>query len=136
LASLAHPYGGSATPESRLGKSVAVGRNSPDDHHDQVIKCCLRAVAETDWFEDWEFHTLFGLDRSEVEAVYRAWPSEPPILPDGFTSALDVQRLAVDNAMVNLLGYPHGHEGDAFTRIVGVSEADVADALTWWRGRS
>jgi hypothetical protein len=35
----------------------------------------LRAAAEGLFFPEWEFHTLFGMARSEVRAVADAWPN-------------------------------------------------------------
>ncbi len=60
---------------------------------------CLRAAAEGPYFPDWEFHTLFGLTRAEVATVAKEWPG----VTDEATT-----HLAINNALNNLLGYPHG----------------------------
>ena len=64
-----------------------------------VVGQALRAAADGPFFPDWEFHTLFGLTRSEVRAIADAWPNVP--------LASESVALAVDNSLNNLLGYPH-----------------------------
>jgi hypothetical protein len=64
-----------------------------------IVAQALRAAADGPFFSDWEFHTLFGLERIEVRAIADAWP-EPT------ASSGEVER-AVDNSLNNLLGYPH-----------------------------
>jgi hypothetical protein len=64
-----------------------------------IVGQALRAAADGPFFPDWEFHTLFGLERSEVRAIADAWP-EPT------ASSGEVER-AVNNSLNNLLGYPH-----------------------------
>ena len=71
---------------------------SPDKQ--EIIRQCLRAAVEGPFFPEWEFHSLIGLEREEVRGILREWPR--PSAPNS-----DVQ-LAVNNAMNNLLGYPHG----------------------------
>lgn len=100
---------------------------------DEVIPACLRAAVESDLFEGWEFHTLMGLHRNEVAAILDAWPDPPQVTPSGYETAEDAQRTAVNNVLNNLLGYPHGQRGDAFERVVGVTEMQVAEALRSWR---
>ena len=94
----------------------------------------LAGGVEGPFFPDWEFHALFGLDRDQVRGVLSAWPAAPLEVPDGYESAAAVQRVAVNNAMNHLLGYPHGVRGEAVAEAVGASEAEVAAALRRWRG--
>jgi hypothetical protein len=68
----------------------------------RVIGECLRAAVEGPFFEEWEFQTLFGLTRREVAAIAAAWPNVD--LND------ETAQIAATNAMVNLLGYPHGQD--------------------------
>lgn len=65
----------------------------------------LRAAVEGPFFPEWEFDTLFGLYRSEVRAIYEAWPS-PACNSDQLLAAMTW-------SLINLLHYPHKHE-DAF----------------------
>jgi hypothetical protein len=45
------------------------------DEDAKIIGQCLRAASDGPFFPDWEFHTLFGLEREEVAAVAASWPS-------------------------------------------------------------
>lgn len=67
-----------------------------------VVGQALRAAADGPFFPEWEFHTLFGMERNEVRAVADAWPNVD------HTNANVV--LAVNNSLNNLLGYPHGQD--------------------------
>ena len=72
------------------------------DSDKALIGQVLRAAAVGPFFPDWEFHTLFGLTREEVRSVADAWPNVD-------LGSTDVAR-AVNNALNNLLGYPHGKD--------------------------
>jgi hypothetical protein len=67
-----------------------------------VIGQALRAAADGPFFPEMEFHTLFGLARSEVRTVADTWPNVD-------SSDADV-ALAVNNSLTNLIGYPHGQD--------------------------
>jgi hypothetical protein len=67
-----------------------------------VVGQALRAGVDGPFFPEWEFHTLFGLARSEVRAVADAWPN---------VDSMDANvALAINNSLVNLVGYPHGQD--------------------------
>ncbi|MBK9944622.1 MAG: hypothetical protein IPP13_23750 [Kouleothrix sp.] len=66
----------------------------------RIFHEALAAAARGPFFPDWEFHTLFGLERSEVEQIAFNFAESTEI--DGAV------RLAINGAMNNLLGYPHG----------------------------
>jgi hypothetical protein len=72
-----------------------------NDQERDLIGQCLRAAASGPFFPDWEFHTLFGLDRDDVLAIAAEWP----VVVDR-----DAVELAINNAVVHLLWYPHGCE--------------------------
>ncbi|QTE31094.1 hypothetical protein [Pengzhenrongella sicca] len=104
-------------------KGVRAWRESLTDRDEGTLLACLRAAVEGPFFPDWEFHTLFGLDRDEVRAVLTSWPScENP----------EDQFSAVNNAMNNLLGYPHGRD-DVWPEFIPASRTEVDDLL--WRIR-
>ncbi|MBW3624926.1 MAG: hypothetical protein KY468_16110 [Armatimonadetes bacterium] len=90
----------------------------------QVIGECLRAAAEGPFFPDWEFSTLFGLDREEVKQIAEAWPDI-----DGTQERVGV---GINNALNNLLGYPHHKEGD-WAKYISVSEDEVDRIFCKWR---
>jgi len=85
---------------------------------------CLRAAANGPFFPDWEFHTLFGLERAKVAAIAARWPHV-----DGDDE--DV-RLAINNALANLLGYPHD-EPEAFKQWIGEPSEEVERVFKKWR---
>jgi hypothetical protein len=60
----------------------------------------LKAAAAGPFFPDWEFQTLFGIERQVLAEVANRWPDVDP--------AKDVE-LAVVGSMNHLLGYPHGY---------------------------
>jgi hypothetical protein len=99
--------------------------STPSEPADTVIiGACLRAAANGPFFDDSEFHTLFGMDRATVAAVADRWP-------DVSVHDEDVS-LAINNSLVNLLGYPHGH-GRAWSEWIPASEPAVGRALARWR---
>jgi len=87
----------------------------------EVIGECLDAAATGPFFPDWEFQTLFGLDREEVRRIASDWPTV-----DSDT------WVAVANSLGNLLGYPHGLDGE-WTEYVSVPRAEVEGILKKWK---
>ncbi|HUR28971.1 MAG TPA: hypothetical protein VM509_12350, partial [Planctomycetota bacterium] len=80
----------------------------------EIVGRCLLAAAEGPYFPDEEFEVLFGLTRDEVTEIARAWPAVDE-------SSGHVQ-LAINDALANLLGYPHGRTA-ALERSVAASDA-------------
>ena len=99
-------------------------RSGLTDREAAVILRCLRAAVEGPFFPEWEFHTLFGLHRAEVAAVAARWPN--------VSNAEEDVRLAINNSLGNLLGYPHG-EPVAFKEPVGESAEEVERIFSKWR---
>jgi hypothetical protein len=91
----------------------------------RVVFECLRATASGPFFPDWEFHTLIGLERSDVQAIVDAWPS--------INETDENVSLAINNSMNNLLGYPHGRERD-WPQYISVSPVQVRRIFAKWRG--
>ena len=90
----------------------------------RVLRESLIAAARGPFFPDWEFHSLFGLDRSEVESIADAFSSDTPLTGDVV--------LALNNAMGNLLGYPHGQEA-AWPQWLSVTPAELQVIFSRWR---
>jgi hypothetical protein len=65
----------------------------------RVVGEILRAAADGPFFPDWEFQTLFGLNREQVRKIARDWPL--PIAPP------DEVIVAVNNSFNWMLSYPH-----------------------------
>ena len=39
-----------------------------------LVRQCLDAAVHGGFFPEWEFHTLFGIERAQVAAVLLRWP--------------------------------------------------------------
>lgn len=94
-------------------------------HEQHVVLECLKASAEGPFFPDDEFRTIFGLRREDVQAVVARWPFDDREDRDA--------RLAINNAMNNLLGYPHRQE-DVWEDYISVPPQDVKRIFDKWRG--
>ena len=86
---------------------------------------CLRAVVEGPFIPEEEFHTIFGLERHEVASVLKAWPN--------VDESDEVVRIAINNSLNNLLGYPHGMD-DEWPKWIGVSMQELNAIFTKWLG--
>lgn len=95
-----------------------------DEDEKRVLREALRAAAEGPFFPDWEFRTLFGLDRSTVATIAQAWPN--------IDESSDEVVLAINNSLVNLVGYPHG-EKDQWSKYISVSREEVLRILEKWK---
>ena len=76
-----------------------------------LIGRCLHEAANGEYFPDWEFQTLIGVDRQEVRKAASSWLTNEVIT----YAAMDT-TVAVLN---NLLGYPHGRVAE-LERATGV----------------
>ncbi len=91
----------------------------------KIIGECLDAAANGPFFPEWEFSTLFGLERSEVAKIAKDWPN---IDLDG--AFVD---LAINNALCNLWGYPIDKES-AWDSLISVSRSEVGELLALYQG--
>jgi hypothetical protein len=110
--------------------------DSLSDVDKAILGQALRAAADGPFFPDWEFHTLFGLERRKVRAIADAWP-EP-------TASSDDVETAVNNSLNNLLGYPHQQDAvwsqwvsvdrhqlnKLFNRLRGLRDESYFDRMT------
>ncbi len=94
------------------------------DDERRIVGECLVAAVRGPFFPEWEFSTLFGLERSSVAAIAVDWPRVDEADPN-------VQR-AINNAMANLLGYPHGCERD-WHRFISADPGVVNRIFAKWR---
>ena len=98
------------------------------DAETEVVFECLRCVATGEVIlNDWEFQTVFGIKFEALLEIVRALP----IIDE---SKEDVQ-LAVNNALNNLLGYPHGCHAQ-WANYISVPQPEVARIFSKWRGES
>ena len=65
----------------------------------KVIGECISASLNGPFFEGESLHTLFGLRHAELEEIALAWPN--------VNENQENVQLAINNALNNLLGYPH-----------------------------
>jgi hypothetical protein len=91
-----------------------------DEEELAIVGQCLRAAVEGPFFPDWEFQTLIGVSREEIQRLALSWPSR------------DADDAGTTNAVVgvlnNLIGYPHGEES-AWASFIGVGPAAVSIIL-------
>lgn len=92
----------------------------------RIVGEVLRAAANGPFFPDWEFHTLFGLERQQVREIADRWPL-PIIDPE-------VVTVAVNNSFNNLLGYPH-RKDDVWSGWLSVDRPTLNDLFNHLRGR-
>ena len=91
-----------------------------------LIGKCLRAAADGPFFPDWEFQTLFGLDRGEVRNVADMWPELDPTNNDVI--------LAINNALNMLQMYPIKTTPQEWDQWIGEPKAQLWSTLSRWRG--
>ena len=96
-----------------------------------LIGQCLKAVAHGPFLIDpsaddsrWEFPMLMGLTPTAFTDIADRWP-------DVGLGDKNVQ-LAINNALNNLLGYPHRCEAE-WPRFISAPPAEVARVLDKWR---
>jgi hypothetical protein len=100
----------------------AVARLSAEQQ--ALVARCLTAIVEGPYVDDDdEFGTVMGVSRQQAGETLAAWPN---------AAGHGMSFVAVNNALNNLLGYPHGlwHK---LAREIGASESEVAHALMAWR---
>ncbi len=68
----------------------------------ELVRSSLVAAGRGPFFEDWEFSTLMGVTRAEVDEVVDALSTTPVRWPD---DAPEFFGDAANNALVNLWGY-------------------------------
>jgi len=102
---------------------MALANLTPEER--KVVLECLNAAAMGPFFPDWEFQTLFGVERTDVKSVIDAWPSV-----DESDAIVDA---AIANSMNHLLGYPHGHVR-AWSQYISVTPKEVLRILQKWSG--
>ena len=90
----------------------------------RVFRESLIAAARGPFFPDCEFSTLFGLERAEVAAIADLFTSATPL-----TGSV---ALALNNAMGNLIGYPHGQPA-AWSQWLSVTPAELQTVFSRWQ---
>jgi hypothetical protein len=91
-----------------------------------IVRECLRAAVEGSFFPEWEFHTLFGIDREELRVVLNSWP----MVAESNESVI----LAVNNSLNNLLGYPTTPTDQEWPKFISANRQEVKRIFDKWRG--
>lgn len=98
------------------------------DAEREIVRECLRAAVEGPFFPDWEFQTLFGLERREVRTILSLWPE----LDETDKSV----PIAINNSFNNLLGYPAHNRDEEWPKFISVTKEEVARIFDKWRSRN
>jgi hypothetical protein len=77
---------------------------------------------------DWEFHTLFGLERDEVRNILSLWP--------GLDETDESVVIAINNSLNNLLGSPARNGDEEWPKFISVTRGEVARIFAKWKGKS
>jgi hypothetical protein len=86
-----------------------------------LIRQCLDASVRGDFFPEWEFQTIFGVDRKTVSHVMADWPLQ--------TVDSETFTCAVINSLNNLVGYPHRMEKELYDYI-SAEPSEIKSILT------
>ena len=86
----------------------------------ELVKAALQAAVDGDFFPDWEFETLMGVDRDTARQVAMEWPNRPGSFHEFVCTVV--------NSLNNLLGYPHGR-GDKLDDYVPGGRTAIAATL-------
>ena len=89
-----------------------------------AYKESLVAAARGPFFPEWEFHSLFGFDRLEFEAIADSFSPGTPLTGD--------VALALNGAMGNLIGYPHNLEA-IWHQWLSVTPVELQAIFSRWR---
>ena len=92
-----------------------------------VVRQCLRAAVEGPFFPEWEFQTIFGLRREQVNTVLVSW------LELDEKDELVVR--AINNSFNNLLAYPAPNKQELWPKYVSVSAIELARVFDKWKRR-
>ena len=108
-------------------------KNNLDEREMRIVCECLRASAYGPFFihkntDDpyWEIHTLFGLYIDELREIADR-------CPDIDMNNEDV-KLAINNSLNHLLGYPHYCDESTWFKYISVPPEEVDRIFDKWRG--
>lgn len=124
-----------AGEETVICKRLMPIENLSDDEI-RIIHECIKASAYGPFFiytgaKDnpfWEIHSIFGLTMGELREIADA-------LPNIDMEKEDV-KLAINNSINNLLGYPHNCSDEIWSNYISVSKKELFDILVKWKGKT
>ncbi len=94
-----------------------------NDTEKDLIRRSLLAACDGSFFPEWEFRTLFGLERSEMRKVLSAFPD---------LDASEETFAAINNSMFHLVSYPHNADDEL--RRYGLDASEVVRVHKKFRG--
>jgi hypothetical protein len=97
-----------------------------------LVRSALLGAVEGPYFPDWEFSTLMAVTREEMAHVLASWPDARTTTP-WEADPENVQYVAVNNALNNLVGYPH-KKWEQLRAELRAEPADLVRLLEKWRG--
>jgi len=95
-----------------------------------IVAECLKAASHGPFFEDNEFHTLFGVTREEAQFVSDRFPNVDE--HDDEATGSDDSWLVINNTLVNLIGYPHGKQS-IWDQHISVPKTQVEEIYKKWK---
>ncbi|MES2365266.1 MAG: hypothetical protein V4563_05195 [Pseudomonadota bacterium] len=98
-----------------------------------IVAQCLRAAVYGPFFDEHSFQSLLGVSRSEAKVVADQFPNVDEF--DDGAEGNDDAWLVINNALVNLLDYPHGHES-SWAQFITVTPQQVRQVFEKWRSTS
>ncbi|MGA3132265.1 MAG: hypothetical protein ABSD59_15770 [Terracidiphilus sp.] len=93
-----------------------------------IVRECLRAAVEGPFFPEWEFPTIFGLERNEVRNVLDSWPQ--------LDESDEKVAIAINNTLNNFLSYPLGEDQAAWPQFISVSRSELKAIFEKWMQRT
>ena len=99
-----------------------------DERERDVVRQCLQAAVDGPFFPEWEFGTIFGLERDEVRRILTSWPAVDE-------TDESVVR-AINNAFNNLLGDPTKNKHAIWPKFISVNGMELARIFDKWKGRT
>lgn len=90
----------------------------------KVVTECLQAAAKGPFFDNDDFHILFGMDREEMLAIVAKLPK--------LDDSDELNRRAINNSINNLIGFPH-KKGRYWKNYISVSQAELKRIFMKWK---
>ena len=90
----------------------------------QVVAECLKASASGPFFDDDDFHIIFGLSRDEVNEILKGWPN--------IDDSDELTKRAINNSINNLIGFPHNKE-KFWDEYISVPLAELEKIFKKWK---
>jgi hypothetical protein len=91
-----------------------------------IFRECLNAVVNGPFIPNCEFSIVFGLEKYEVAFVLNQW--------DRIDKNDCAVKLAINNTLNNLLGYPIVHR-EQWSAFISISEEELHDMFDEWTSR-